>query len=36
LEAIEPILNRTTEYVKTTIDGITYTFELSRCEELYS
>lgn len=36
LEAIEPILNRTTEYVKTTIDGITYTFTLSRCEELYS
>lgn len=36
LEAIEPILNRTTDYVKTTIDGITYTFELSRCEELYS
>jgi hypothetical protein len=34
LEAIEPILNRTTEYVKTTIDGITYTFELSRCEEM--
>jgi len=36
LEAIEPILNRTTEYVKTTIDGITYTFKLSRCEELHS
>lgn len=36
LEAIEPILNRTTEYVKTTIDGITYTFTLSRCEEVYS
>jgi len=36
LEAIEPILKRTTDYVKTTIDGITYTFELSRCEEFYS
>ena len=35
LEAIEPILNRTTEYVKTTIDGITYTFTLSRCEDVY-
>jgi hypothetical protein len=36
LEAIEPILNRTSEYVKTTIDGITYTFTLSRCEAVYS
>ena len=34
LEAIEPILKRSTEYVKTTIDGITYTFTLSRCEEV--
>jgi len=32
LEAIEPIFNRTTECVKATIDGITYTFTLSRCE----
>jgi hypothetical protein len=36
LEAIEPILNRTSEYVKITIDGITYTFTLSRCEDVYS
>jgi hypothetical protein len=36
LEAIEPILNRSTEYVKATIDGITYTFELSRCADVYS
>jgi hypothetical protein len=32
LEAIEPIFNRTTECVKATIDGITYTFTLSRCQ----
>lgn len=32
LEAIEPILNRTTDYVKTTIDGITYEFSLSSTE----
>lgn len=36
LEAIEPILKRQVEFVKTTIDGITYTFTLSRCEEVYS
>jgi hypothetical protein len=36
LEAIEPILNRTTDYVKTTIDGINYEFSLSRCEDFYS
>lgn len=33
LEAIEPILNRATECVKATIDGISYTFTLSRCQE---
>lgn len=34
LEAIEPILTRSTEYVKTTIDGVTYEFTLSRCAEM--
>jgi hypothetical protein len=34
LEAIEPILKRQVEFVKTTIDGINYTFELSRCNEV--
>ena len=33
LEAIEPILTRTTEFVKTTIDGVTYEFSLSRCAD---
>jgi hypothetical protein len=32
LEAIEPILKRQVEFVKATIDGITYTFTLSRCQ----
>lgn len=36
LEAIEPILKRQVEFVKTTIDGINYEFSLSRCEEVYS
>jgi len=31
LEAIEPILKRQVEFVKTTIDGIDYEFSLSRC-----
>jgi hypothetical protein len=34
LEAIEPILKRQVEFVKATIDGINYTFELSRCNEV--
>ena len=34
LDLIEPILNRETEYLKFTVDGITYTFELSRCAEV--
>jgi hypothetical protein len=33
LEAIEPILKRQVEFVKTTIDGIDYEFSLSRCDE---
>ena len=33
LEAIEPILKRQVEFVKTTIDGIEYEFILSRCEK---
>jgi len=33
LEAIEPILKRQVEFVKTTIDGIKYEFSLSRCAE---
>ena len=33
LEAIEPILKRQVEFVKTTIDGINYEFSLSRCAE---
>ena len=33
LEAIEPILKRQVEFVKTTIDGIEYEFSLSRCAE---
>ena len=33
LEAIEPILTRTTEFVKTTIDGVSYEFTLSRCAD---
>jgi len=33
LEAIEPILKRQVEFVKTTIDGIAYEFSLSRCAE---
>jgi len=35
LEAIEPILKRQVEFVKTTIDGIEYEFSLSRCEKFY-
>ncbi len=31
LEAIEPILKRQVDFVKTTIDGIDYEFSLSRC-----
>lgn len=34
LEAIDPILKRTTDSVKTTIDGITYEFALSHCAEI--
>jgi len=34
LTLIEPIFKRETEYMKLTVDGITYTFELSRCEEV--
>jgi len=33
LEAIKPILERKTEFFKTTIDGIKYTFTLSRTKE---
>jgi hypothetical protein len=33
LEAIEPILKRQVEFVKTTIDGIDYEFSLSRCAD---
>jgi len=36
LEAIQPILERKIEFVKTTIDGIEYEFTLSRCEQFYS
>ena len=36
LTLIEPIFKRETEYMKVTVDGITYTFTLSRCEEVYS
>ena len=33
LEAIEPILKRQVDFVKTTINGINYEFSLSRCAE---
>jgi hypothetical protein len=35
LEAIQPILKRQVEFVKTTIDGISYEFSLSRCEDMH-
>lgn len=34
LDILEPLFKRETEYMKVTVDGITYTFTLSRCEEV--
>lgn len=34
LGILEPLFKRETEYMKVTVDGITYTFTLSRCEEV--
>jgi len=36
IAAFEPLMNRETDYIKTTIDGIDFTFQLSRCEEVYT
>jgi hypothetical protein len=36
MKAIQPIFSRETDYMKITIDGIDFTFTLSRCEQPYS